>query len=345
MSRRFGKSLVWLLFGFFSITVIAEEVPQAAEQLLVQMNKAARELTYSGTLVYSQGRRMNSMQLYHTVVNGERRERLLYLSGERREIIRRGNNLICASPKRGVYRLADEIPSSPIGRNFAAQLSAAEKTYQLIYRGEGRVAGRQALLVSLVPKDRYRHRFDLALDKNSSLLLRALMLDEKGRVLERIEYTMFSVGDIFDEKHLLPTILPAAQQRLLDDSAVEVRSNPAENNKQVKWQVGLIPESFSMVSHRNMRNRKHSNYDKKQLKRREQRGESIMMYSDGLTAFSVFVASGVNLGEQSRQRGATAAYTVVKEDTQGVYSVTVVGEVPLRAAADIAKSVGRIPAS
>jgi len=343
MNRSYGRFLICFIACFFPALLIADVKPLAAEQLLMQMHNAARELTYSGTLVYSQGRRMDSMQLYHTVINGERRERLQHLSGERREIIRRGDNLVCASPKRGVYRLTGELPFNPIGRDFAAQFVAAEKTYKLAHRGEGRVAGRSAILVSLIPRDGYRHRFDLALDKASSLLLRALMLDSDKQVLERVEYTTFSVGGSFDEKLLSPTIYPKEQQRMLDNPAHLAADKNIIANTAMRWQLGVIPESFAMVSQGNRRNSSHAANTEKILEPGTAKGESVMMYSDGLTSFSVFIASGVNLGEHSRQQGATAAYTVVKEDEQGVFSVTVVGEVPLAAAADIARSVTRIP--
>ena len=69
------------------------------------------------------------------------------------------------------------------------------------------------------------------------------------------------------------------------------------------------------------------------------------MYSDGLSAFSVFVAPDVDMSKSlSVQSGATLAYSIVKRDAEGSYSITVVGEIPMVAVKGIAMSVNRVVA-
>ena len=67
----------------------------------------------------------------------------------------------------------------------------------------------------------------------------------------------------------------------------------------------------------------------------------VVLYTDGLAAFSVFVlpqSSGE--GAQGRaQRGATVAYMKQVEFNGNPYTVTVVGEIPARTAQRVAASI------
>ena len=326
-------AVAWLVALLPAVTVA-----QTAQQWLLKMESSATDLTYQGVLVYSQGARMETLQVYHTVIDGVQRERLVHLTGEPREIIRNGDKVICVHPKSGVMRLDTDVPAGPFARNYAARLRELDEPYSVKVGGDDRVAGRPVVMLEVSPKDDYRYGFRLALDSDSGLLLQSLMVDHKGRVLERFEYTAIEIGGEIAAEQLAPRFDQDRDRLSVVDihtglplEAAAGDSSPAEQHSQ--WRVTWMPAGFAMSA---------AASGGGQPVGPETGEEDSMMYSDGLTAFSVFVARDVDMSELSAQSGATVAVSTVKKDQQGLYSVTVVGEIPRVAAQKIASSVQRV---
>jgi sigma-E factor negative regulatory protein RseB len=99
--------------------------------------------------------------------------------------------------------------------------------------------------------------------------------------------------------------------------------NPTELGKPTMWQVAWVPAGFAFAGQRQLAN-----------------GQAMLMYTDGLTTVSIFIeaSSGV-IPEGVGKRGATLAFMsrLVVKDT--VYRVSVVGEIPVAAAAKIAQNI------
>lgn len=70
-------------------------------------------------------------------------------------------------------------------------------------------------------------------------------------------------------------------------------------------------------------------------------GQQVYMYSDGLSAFSVFVepASADVKNDTSTQAGSTSVVSHYREVNGHMFLVTVVGEIPIMTARQIALSV------
>lgn len=321
------------------------------EQLLMQMEESTRQLNYQGTLVYSQGHRMETLKIFHKLENGQRWERLVHLTGTPREIIRRGEKVICVHPKTGVVKLDNSIPAGPFARNYQAQLRSVNEPYTVKLSGNTRVAGRDVIVLAVQPKDAFRYGFKLALDSETGLLLQSLMVDEKNKVLERFEYTEIEIGGEITIEQLSPKFDVARDQLSVVDvsKGVSVSVSEVVNSKAKQelstgqreaklWNVGWLPAGFLMSSSRNDEDSSSS----AEGTTRKGAMRNSLMYSDGLTAFSVFIAPNVDMRQLAVQSGATVAYTSVKRDDKGVFSVTVVGEIPRKAAKNIATSVSRV---
>ena len=124
---------------------------------------------------------MESLRISHAVIDGEEFERLEYMDGDRREIIRRGHNLSCVHPGSQLLRFYHQqknLPLSPLDREGIAEY------YQFNVSGTGRVAGRSVVNLEINPKDTHRFGYRLSLDKDSGLLLRTELLGPQGKVLE-----------------------------------------------------------------------------------------------------------------------------------------------------------------
>ena len=320
--------------GFLLAPVLfAAEDP---EQWLMDMSDNSAQFNYSGSLVYTQGGRMDTMRIYHGIKKGVQHERLVHMSGPPREIIRRGSSVVYIDAVNGMISLdgqggsaGDYFSDSDFSSSYSARFAALREPYEVSFDGHDRVAGRAVALITLMPKDHYRHGFQLALDKSTKLLLRSLMMDVNRTVLERFEYTQIDIGNEIADADLAPEVLKKQAGKPLGKDHKAPRTQSRQHASSASWHVGWVPSAFTLVSDERV-----SGLDSGH--------DQPLMYSDGLTAFSVFVEDNANLGQHSRRRGATMAHTLAKEDKKGPFSVTVVGEIPLVAAEKIADSVTRV---
>jgi sigma-E factor negative regulatory protein RseB len=102
--------------------------------------------------------------------------------------------------------------------------------------------------------------------------------------------------------------------------------NPSELKQPQRWQLAWVPPGFAFVGERQVRNQ-----------------IDMMMYTDGLTTFSVFVeAADGTIPEGVAQRGATLAVMDALTYQDKRYRITVVGEIPVVTAQKIAQNIGGI---
>ena len=97
------------------------------------------------------------------------------------------------------------------------------------------------------------------------------------------------------------------------------------------WTTGWLPNGFTMAT--------------ADIRRKIETDStvSILMYSDGLASFSIFVEELPDSGaaQMISQHGATVAVTHMLETGDGNYLVTLVGEIPLATAQQIIRTVQR----
>lgn len=282
-------------------------------QWLDRLSRSMSELSYRGVLTYERGGHTESLRLSHHLVDGREHERLEYLDGERREIIRSGSQLTCIHPGQRLIRLFQKQQLLRDG------LAGLDHYYALRTIGEGRVAGRRAQTVEITPRDEFRLGYRLALDHETGLLLRSELLDTGGEVLERFQFATFELGD----GHIPDWVAepaagaaPAAAIAGTDEVAAAVV--PA-------WRPQWLPPGFRLAL------------------AQVPGAEDMQTYSDGLAMVSVFVAAAdddtAQLEEGRARQGATVAFTRPAQFGGKSYLVTVVGEVPQLTAKRIATAV------
>ena len=331
-------SLALFFTALINVFAFAESSRVSAENMLALMQKNMRELSYQGSVIYSQGRHMESIKIHHDFEKGVQFERLEYLSGAPRVIIRRGDKVFFINSKVGVINLTKPLPLGSFARDYHAELGLTHARYQLKLAGNSRVAGRPVQLLTLRAKDTHRFGFRLALDQQTGLLLRSLMVDHQGNILERFEYTDIIVGESIAAEQFA---LTADSQQLLKHETASQPDEAKNQNRFIEnsqkiasdWTVDWLPVDFQLLDQQSSQQVKSS------LKPSMQ---DAMMYSDGLAAFSIFVADAIDMSDLNViQKGATTAYSVTKKDSLGIYTVTVVGEIPVQTAKKIAHSVSR----
>ncbi|VVP22195.1 MucB/RseB C-terminal domain-containing protein [Pseudomonas fluorescens] len=301
-----------LLSGWFVVPAHADE----AQDWLTRLGQAEQQQSFHGTFVYERNGSFSTHNIWHRVQNGQVRERLLQLDGSAQEVVRIDGHTQCVSGT-----LIAGLGDSP---NTAARPLDPKKLknwYELAVVGKSRVAGRDAVIVSLTPRDQHRYGFELHLDKQTGLPLKSLLLNDKGQLLERFQFTSLDTDDVPTDKDLLADT---------DCKVVTLDSDKASAAKTAQmWHSDWLPPGFeltSSTSHKDPQTKAQVN---------------SLMYDDGLARFSVFLEplNGATVTDTRTQLGPTVAVSRRLTTPEGEIMVTVVGEIPMGTAERIALSM------
>ena len=301
------------LLAVMALPVEATEAPDQVEQLLSKVSSALSESNYRGLFTYEHGGTLQTFRVTHRVVDGVEEESLENLSGPPRRVTRVGTELGCLSPSERVLR--GMFPT------LDGSFSGLAQHYHFYVRNEERIAGREALLLQIVPRDEYRHGYTLAVDKESSVPLMAMTISTNRRVLERLQFA--SLDTEVDDSWLIEEQVVPSQQVFSTHCGDHVQG-------QTKWDVSWMPSGFIPTGNSTQ----------------DGIGD-VLQFTDGLSSFSVFISP---MDEQvsangSVQRGATVAHMEQHVFNMQPYTVTVVGEIPIAAAQRVADSIRAIDAN
>lgn len=301
-----------LLSGWFVVPAHADE----AQDWLTRLGQAEQQQSFHGTFVYERNGSFSTHNIWHRVQNGQVRERLLQLDGSAQEVVRIDGRTQCVSGT-----LIAGLGDSPNAAARALDPKKLKNWYDLAVIGKSRVAGRDAVIVSLTPRDQHRYGFELHLDKKTGLPLKSLLLNDKGQLLERFQFTSLDTDEIPSDKDLLADP---------DCKPVNIASDKASAAKTVQnWRSDWLPPGFELTS--------SSSHKDAQTKTQV----SSLMYDDGLARFSVFLEplNGATVTDTRTQLGPTVAVSRRLTTPQGEMMVTVVGEIPIGTAERIALSM------
>ena len=304
-------SLLLLLSGFLSGGAFAAD----ADDWFAQMTAKAAQQSFRGTFIYERSGIFSSHRIWHLAQGAEAsRERLLQLDGQPHEVVLANGQVSCATADL-VESMADVQQWS--GRRL--DVARLGKTYELKLLGNSRVAGRSAVALLLLPRDTYRCARELHLDSESGLPLKTLLLNEQGQLLERLQFTSFSLSQQISEQEL---------QAVTDCKKVPVPE--AASVVTSSWQALWMPPGFIQVG----------------VMQRPGAVSGLpvqsLLFDDGLARVTVFIEplGAERVDNAHGQIGPTVVVSRPFKTTEGAYMATVVGEVPLRTAERIALSIG-----
>lgn len=293
-----------------------------AAQWMTKVTQAARNLSYTGTVMVRQGANFETFRLAHLYDNGEEAEKLLSLDGPAREIVRTPTEVRFYFPDAKVVRIEPRTIRNVFPSLSPEQTANLAQYYEFKLVPGGRVAGHNTEMAVFHPKDglRYGHRFWA--DPTTGLLLKSRLVNEKGDVIEEFAFTDVTVNAKLDRDMLKPswTSVPS-------DWKVK-QGGPGEVVlKDTDWAVNKLPAGFTkiMEGFRTFPGRTEPSVH--------------LVYSDGLVSISVFVEPFTVTQTQVglTQTGGLAQYTARSD----AYRVVVVGEAPPATVRQIAQSVGR----
>ncbi|NOY66090.1 MAG: transcriptional regulator [Gammaproteobacteria bacterium] len=318
--RQFGL----ILFFLAALPVYASSDDEEAKEWLERMSHAIKTLNYEGVFVYIHGKQIETMRIIHKNVNGEEQERLFSLAGSPREILRNKDSLICILPDVKSVVVEKSRPKNYLPVGLQHLTDDIKQYYHFHMAGPDRMAGRDAIMIDIMPKDSYRYGYHLWLDKKTAMLLKSDLVDESGNPVEQVMFTQLDIKDEIPQEKLEQTISADGykwfkqekqEENIKTDSQWAVTRLPSGYMKGMQTKHGL-PMSRMPVEH--------------------------FMYTDGISSVSVYIEA-MNKDKPMMKGfskiGAVNAYTTVISD----YYVTVVGEVPKATVKFIGDSVSYTP--
>lgn len=321
---RFATQKLGATFALFQLcvsTAIADPLLADAEWLRT-MAFAAHQTNYCGVFVYQSGGRVEMSRITHLSDKDGEHERLEGLDGLRREVIRNndkvwlylGDKKVRVEKRRAQHAFPALLPE---------QIQALKENYQISQGEEDRVAEYHAHTVLFQPKDNLRYTRKMWAHSESGLLLKAVVLDERGRVIEQYAFSQLNIGGNIDRKWIVPSESDAA--RLAPQRGLSPLPKASFENALSGWQVDSVPSGFKKIleMRRTISDRKLPVVH--------------IVYSDGLAGISVFIekVSEVTDIPGLSSQGAVHMYSRLV----GNHLVTVVGEVPPRTVIQVADSV------
>jgi sigma-E factor negative regulatory protein RseB len=301
--------------------VSADPMSQDDRVLLQKMVAATRQTDYSGTFIYQSGNYVETSRITHLFDGENEHERLEGLDGERSEIIRKNGQAWC-------YLGDSKVMVAKLGRvrTFPAllpeQLELLQENYIIQHGEDDRVAGFHAYSIVFQPRDKMRYAHKMWAHSASGLLLKALVQDERSRIVEQYTFTHLNLEGDIDRKWIVSKnneFQPVTDEAV---AAIQARSTPAESG----WKVFALPVGFKKITEVTRR------------LRGKEGPVTHIVYSDGLAGISVFVEqlndkSGTRTGLYGK--GVLQVYSRILDN----HLLTVVGEVPARTVMQVAVSV------
>jgi sigma-E factor negative regulatory protein RseB len=275
----------------------ADGVNERASAMLERMAEALRTLNYEGTLVYSYSNRLESLHLVHRIENGRVQERLLSLSGPVRAVTRERDRVMCVLPDGESISVKRQGPAGGLLNTEGIDPALLGDYYQIEMSGLARVAGRDAEVIGIIPKDRFRYGYRFYIDQDTGLPLKSDLIDQTGQSLEQLMFTSITVDRV-----------DANGQAVRVDG---VRNAPP-TQVSGRWSFDERPAGFHLVKHGVMDHPSGAEVEH-------------FLFTDRLSAYSIYIEPDTDDGlSGSTYIGAVHA---TGRQIDG-YQVTAVGEVP-----------------
>ena len=172
--------------------VAAAAVPtpeRGVSEWLMRMHEASRKRAYVGTFVVSSAANMASARIWHICDGEQQYERVESLTGAPRSTFRRNEDVITFRPDTKTALIEKREALGIFPSMLKAVDSSIGQYYVARQHGTERVAGLEADIVHLEPKDAWRYGYRVWSEKKSGLVVKLQTLDTDGRVLEQAAYS------------------------------------------------------------------------------------------------------------------------------------------------------------
>ncbi|HEY0818427.1 MAG TPA: MucB/RseB C-terminal domain-containing protein [Rhizobacter sp.] len=282
---------------------------------LTRIQQAANKRNFVGTVVVSAGGTVASTRIAHYGEGRDQFERIDSLDGQVRTVFRHNDLVHTVWPQRRVAVVEQRDQMSSFPGLLQAGHDRVQEFYELKAIAIERVAGHEANVLLLKPRDKLRFGYRLWTEKTSDLLLRAEVLGERGEVLESSAFSEVSIGVRAQPDNVVQAV------KKLDGYKVIKQQHVSTRPEGEGWTLKVEVPGFKLVS-----------CVKRHLDDLA-RGGSVgggqtlqTVYSDGLTYVSIFIEPFNAERHRPIVTAIGATQTMTRKD--GDWWITAMGDVP-----------------
>jgi sigma-E factor negative regulatory protein RseB len=301
--------------------VAAQAAPAAASAVesrsindwLMRMHEASRKRSYIGTFVVSSGGAMSSAKIWHVCEGDQQMERVETLTGAPRSIFRHNDQVVTFMPDHKVVRSEKRESLGMFPQLLQSTDGRIADFYKVKQEGTDRVAGVEADIVLLVPKDSMRFGYRVWTEQKKGLVVKLQTLDTDGKVLEQAAFSELQLDAPVKMDKLLQMMGKVEGYRV--EKPVLVKTTASAEGWVLKAPVaGFKPMSCY----------------KRPVTANPGPGEEPLqwIFSDGLASVSIFVEP---FDRQRHERESSLSMGATQTITRQLdsYWITVMGEVPM----------------
>jgi sigma-E factor negative regulatory protein RseB len=311
--------------GSRSAPAAVQAPERSVGEWLLRMHDAARQRSYIGTFVVSSNNGgMASARIWHACEGDIQAERVESLTGAPRSVFRRNEQVVTFLPESRVVRTERRESLGIFTNLLKSSDSSIPEFYTARRVGAERVAGFEADVVQLAPKDNLRFGYRIWSEKKSGLVVKLQTVDAEGNVLEQSAFSELAL-DAPVRVDKLSQMMGATEGWRVERADAAKTSPEAEG-----WQLRSPVPGFKPVSC----------YKRPIAGAGAPEGTMQWIFSDGLAAVSLFVESydrQRHVQEGLFSSGATQTLTRRMQD----WWLTAVGEVPPQTLRAFAQSLER----
>lgn len=310
-----------LVLGSFSLSSFATE--EDAWLVLQKAALAARELNYQGIFIYQNGNQSRSVQITHMNNSGREFTRNMVLDnkvpvGQPREVFSQGSDIVIFHPKNDKVIIEKRRGQNLFPAMLPINLQSLKESYSARVGMLDYVAGRQAQVIELIPKDAYRYSYKIWTDTEYGLLIKMTLLNAKTETLEQMAFQELSMLNSHDLNWFQPKI-DISKNYVMEEAAMP-------NRVHTNWIVAELPPGYMKVDHVEL------------VVNGKTTPINQMIFSDGIASVSLFIEPIVK-GMRPKMGHKLVGSTNICANVIDGYQIIVVGEVPLATVQQIAKAV------
>ncbi len=296
------------------------QTPSSAEarginDWLMRMHEASKKQAYIGTYVVSSGGSISSAKIWHVCEGNQQVERVETLTGAPRSIFRHNDRVVTFMPEHKVVRTEKRESLGLFPELLQSTDNRIAEFYKARQEGVERVAGLEADVVVLVPKDAMRFGYRVWTEQKKGMVVKLQTLDADGQVLEQAAFSELQLDAPVKMDKLLYMMGKVDGYKV--EKPVLVKTTASAEGWVLKTPVaGFAPMSC---------------YKRPGVASSAPGADEPLqwIFSDGLASVSLFVEP---YDKQRHEKEASMSMGATQTMTKqlGPYWLTVMGEVPMK---------------
>ena len=302
-----------------------EPIERGISEWLMRMHEASRLRSYMGTfIVSSNAGALSSAKIWHVCEAEQQAVRIEALTGTPRSTFRHNDQVITFLPESRVVRMEKRESLGLFPDLLKSNGTAIPEFYAARRVGNDRVAGFDADVVQLAPKDGLRFGYRIWSEKKTALVVKLQTLGIDGNVLEQAAFSELQLDTPLKMNKLVQMMAVPDHWQVEKVEAVKT-SAAAEG-----WALKTPVAGFKSMSC----------YKRAAASGGAADGTMQWIFSDGLASVSLFVEAYDRQRHTQEGLFAAGATQTLTRRIQNWW-LTVVGEVPPQALDAFAQSLER----